>query len=77
MAGFEEIRKWMRENPYQAVGLISGFVFSVLIVFAGFWKTLFIFCITALGFFLGKQKDESGTGVIAKIKDRLGFGRKE
>lgn len=77
MPGFDDIKNWMKENPYQSAGIIAGFVFSLLIVTIGVWKTLFIFVVTVGGYMLGKHKDETGKNlpVIDKIKEWLGIGK--
>ena len=48
---------------------LTFFVFGLLFIFVGFWRTLLVLALTALGYFLGASKNpvESVKGVINKV----------
>ncbi|MCK5268637.1 MAG: DUF2273 domain-containing protein, partial [Spirochaetes bacterium] len=39
------------------IGLAAGFFVSLLIVLIGFWKAIFVFLMTCIGYLIGKNKD--------------------
>ncbi len=52
-------KDWINSNPGKAVGVIVGLLLGVLLFSLGFVKTLFIFLLMALGYYLGRSKDEN------------------
>ncbi|MEI7542013.1 MAG: DUF2273 domain-containing protein [bacterium] len=63
-----ELFKIIILNFWRIIGLIVFFLLALFLVIFGFFKTLFIIAITALGFMLGKWKDE-GVSFSKVIKD--------
>lgn len=61
----EEIIYYITENWKKFVYAFLGFIFSVLLVTIGFWKTLFVLIMTIIGYYLG---DKNATKKITKIK---------
>ena len=58
--------KIIDDNGKKSIGAFLGLLFGVMILVIGFFKTLFIFICTALGFYLGGMSWDK-----AKIKDWL------
>ena len=63
-----ELFKIIILNFWRIIGLIVFFLLALFLVIFGFFKTLFIIALTALGFLLGKWKDE-GVSLSKVIKD--------
>jgi uncharacterized membrane protein len=63
-----ELFKIIILNFWRIIGLIIFFLLALFLVIFGFFKTLFIIALTALGFLLGKWKDE-GVSLSKVIKD--------
>ena len=61
-----KILKKIEDNEKKSLGAFLGFFISVMILFIGFFKTLFIFICTSIGFYLGGVPWNK-----AKIKDWL------
>ncbi len=55
---FKFIGDWINENPGRAVGVICGFIFSLLIFTIGILKTLLIILFMLAGYLIGKSRDE-------------------
>jgi len=47
-------------NKYKgkAVGVISGLIFSILVLTVGIWKTLFILLFVGIGYYIGDKFDK-------------------
>lgn len=54
----KEILKYLILNFWKITGIVSFFLLALFLVIFGFIKTLFIIAMCALGFILGKWKDE-------------------
>jgi uncharacterized membrane protein len=54
----KEILKYLILNFWKITGVVSFFLLALFLVIFGFIKTLFIIAMCALGFILGKWKDE-------------------
>ncbi len=54
----EEILQYLRNHPKRVIGAGLGLVFGVCLVVVGFWKTLVISLMCALGYYVGKWADE-------------------
>lgn len=53
------IVQWSYDNhPGKLIGALTGFFLALLIVIFGFWQTILLFGLTALGYFLGKCWDD-------------------
>jgi uncharacterized membrane protein len=50
--------KFIFSNFGKLLGLISGLIIALCLLFLGIWKTLFIIALVILGFILGKLYDE-------------------
>ena len=61
-----KILKIIEDNGKRSLGAFLGLLISVMILFIGFFKTLFIFICTVIGFYLGGIPWNK-----AKIKDWL------
>ncbi|MDY6935410.1 MAG: DUF2273 domain-containing protein [Spirochaetota bacterium] len=53
------ILNWINGNPGKAVGIISGFIFGILLFTVGLYKTLLILLFMLAGYFLGRSRDEN------------------
>ncbi|MFW6035260.1 MAG: DUF2273 domain-containing protein [Halothermotrichaceae bacterium] len=51
------------------VGALIGFLFGILILYVGFFKTLLIFACTLLGYYIGSRWDLAGD--FKELLDRL------
>lgn len=51
------------------IGGILGFVFGILILYIGLLRTLLVFLLTSLGFYIGARWDIEGD--LKKLLDRL------
>ena len=51
--------QWMNDNPGKAAGTIAGFVLGLLIIAFGPVKAIFIIILGAIGFLVGKLRDEN------------------
>ena len=67
----EKIREWLRPGTPQCGVLCAllGAVVAFLLLWAGFWKTLFIVLLAALGAFLGGVQDKKES--IRRVVNRL------
>jgi len=54
----KEFLKYIILNFWKITGIVSFFLLALFLVIFGFLKTLFIIAMCALGFFLGKWKNE-------------------
>ena len=55
------------EHRGKAIGIILGLAASILFISYGFWQTIFIMLMIALGYFIGKKIDDH-TDIEAWIK---------
>ena len=49
----------LSEHPGKLIGSLLGFLTGIFVVIIGFWKTVIILLFVAVGFFLGKRKDDN------------------
>lgn len=72
----EDLTRYLRSHPKTTIGASLGLIVGIGLVVVGFWKTLVIALMCALGYYLGKCADErKGLREIleAKIPDRSDF----
>ena len=53
------ITEWINENPGKAAGSIAGLVLGILIIAFGPAKAFFIVILAAIGFLVGKLRDDN------------------
>jgi uncharacterized membrane protein len=58
MSFFEQFSRWAGERPGQVIGALTGFVFGIMILLFGPVKTILVLILAAIGFILGKFRDE-------------------
>jgi uncharacterized membrane protein len=58
--------EWIITHRGKILGALSGLLFSLSVIFWGFFKTLFIIVFVFLGYLVGKQLDDR-----VDIKDRI------
>ncbi|MFW6287712.1 MAG: DUF2273 domain-containing protein [bacterium] len=56
-------------NKGKIIGALIGFVFGLLVLIIGFWKTLLVLFCTVLGYYIGSRWDLEGD--FRKILDKL------
>ncbi len=56
---FSYAKDWINKNPGKAVGVLVGLLLGIFLFTLGFIKTLFIFLFMALGYYLGRSKDDN------------------
>ncbi len=61
------IKNWINTNPGKAAGALIGFIGGILILSLGVAKTILILLFVAVGFIIGKMKDEN-VSFIDEIK---------
>lgn len=54
------------------VGTLVGFVFAILVLLVGFWRTFFIACCVGVGYIIGKRFDDDDS-----LSDLIGYFFKE
>ena len=54
----EEVLQYLRNHPKRVIGTALGLVSGVCLVMVGFWKTVVIALMCALGYYAGKCADE-------------------
>ncbi len=59
---------WIGDNPGKAVGTLLGFVFGILLFTIGVWKTLLILFFIAIGYLIGKSRDD-GSSLLDTISN--------
>ncbi len=47
------------EHRGKTIGILLGLLVSILFIFVGFFKTIFIIICIGLGYFIGKKLDEN------------------
>ena len=65
----EEIYSYILTNNGKIIGAILGFIFGILLLFLGFFKTLLIFITTLVGYFVGSHWDIEGD--LRKLLDKI------
>ena len=55
-----EVTKYFLQNKGKIIGGIIGFIFGILFLMIGFFKTLVIILCTAIGFIIGSRWDLEG-----------------
>ncbi|MCU0822026.1 MAG: DUF2273 domain-containing protein [Spirochaetes bacterium] len=55
---FRYILDWINDNPGKAIGLVIGFLMSVILLVLGIWKTILVGIFMGIGYLLGRSKDE-------------------
>ena len=53
------IKEWANTNPGKAVGACTGFIAGIFIIVLGIKKTVFVILFVAIGFIIGKMRDEN------------------
>lgn len=60
----EELKKYLMQEmvnkKYSLIGAFIGLIVAILLITIGLGKTILIVGLISLGFFTGKQKDQSG-----------------
>lgn len=68
MSFYKEMADWISGNKGKFFGGLVGFVVGILLFTIGFWKTFVILLLIAVGYFIGKSRDEK-TDIIEAIAD--------
>jgi uncharacterized membrane protein len=68
MSFYKDISEWIGGNTGKFLGGLVGFVVGILLFTIGFMKTLVILLLIAVGYFIGKSRDEK-TDIIEAIAD--------
>jgi uncharacterized membrane protein len=55
------ILDWCNNNPGRALGALAGFILGIMILTLGILKTLLVFIFIAVGFLVGKSRDENSS----------------
>ena len=70
MSFFNNLSDWANERPGQALGAFLGFVIGLLILIFGPMKTVLVIILAAVGFIIGRLKDEQ-VSIIDELKGIL------
>ncbi len=68
MNNFEE---FFREHKFTILFVLAGLILAVLFMTIGFWRTLLLAVILALGIFFGILMDRNGTDGVRGFFGRL------
>ena len=63
------LRELVANYKGKVYGTLIGFISAILVLIIGFWKTLLIFVLTAIGYYIGSRWDQEGD--FRKLLDRL------
>ncbi len=66
MSFFNYLGDWINNNPGKALGAFLGFVLGILIFTIGFIKTLLIVLLVAVGYIIGKTRDD-GVSLVDSV----------
>ena len=66
---WQEIIRYILANKGKVLGSIIGFLFGILFLIIGFFKTLLVFICTLIGYFIGARIDIDGN--IKKLLDKI------
>ncbi|MFW6287133.1 MAG: DUF2273 domain-containing protein [bacterium] len=56
-------------NKGKIIGAIFGFIFGLLLLFIGFWRTILVFTCTTIGYYISSRWDVEGD--FKKLLDRI------
>lgn len=56
---FRYVLDWINDNPGKAIGLVIGFILSIILLVLGIWKTILVAIFMGLGYLLGRSRDEN------------------
>lgn len=59
MSFIQTVQGWINLNPGKTLGALAGFILGILLFTFGILKTVVIILLVALGFFLGKARDDN------------------
>jgi len=62
----EKLLEYLRAHTGMVIGLAGGLVCAVLLMTLGFWRTLLLVALCALGAYLGSQIDQ-GANLVEKL----------
>jgi uncharacterized membrane protein len=57
--------------PRKWIGAFIGLICSLLLIFLGFWKAVFVLLCVGLGFLIGQRLDTEGEQSISEFFGRL------
>ncbi len=72
MGFLEQIADWVRENPGKTAGAAGGFIVGIMLFTLGLWKTLVVLVLVAVGFIIGKSRDDN----VSIVDQITGFFRR-
>jgi len=49
----------LEKHPGKFIGVLTGFVLGLFIIFFGFWHTLLLIVLSSAGFIIGKNWDDN------------------
>jgi uncharacterized membrane protein len=73
---FRYILDWINDNPGKAIGLVIGFLMSVILLVLGIWKTILVGIFMGIGYLLGRSRDEN-VSIIDEINRIFKRGYRE
>ncbi len=62
----EKLSEYLRAHTGMAIGLVCGLVCAILLMTLGFWRTLLLAALCALGAYFGSQVDQ-GANLVEKL----------
>lgn len=63
----EEWKKFLAEYKWRIIGVAFGLLLAILMLTVGFWRTLLLFLIVGVCFFIGAMLDEGGRAKLASF----------
>lgn len=66
----EKVYEFCRAHRFELLGAAAGFGVAAVILSIGFFKTLFVFICTAVGYYIGKKLSQK-RDFFQKMLDRI------
>ncbi|MEJ6950089.1 DUF2273 domain-containing protein [Natronospora cellulosivora (SeqCode)] len=64
-----QLYELFKYNKGKILGALLGFIFGLLLLFIGLWRTLVVFFCTIAGYYIGSRWDIEGN--FKKLLDRI------
>jgi uncharacterized membrane protein len=66
-----DVKNFIAEHPGMFWGTLLGFLFGILLITIGFWRTLILGLMTGIGYAIGKWMDDEGKGLKEFLEEKL------
>ena len=65
--------EFFQKYKWRVIGVVFAIIFTILVFTINFWRTLLLFVIVGIAYFIGTLMDEGGRGRVKEFFGRL-FG---